>query len=182
MNQYFLKKDCKELHAFPHLIEFAFKKISAIQFDSFKKEVSAFLRFYYVLEGRFDWMIEGQHHILYPGDLAIILQAIKAKEADFTKEAPSRIDESNPYMIYRGWHRAFGYPDAAEWAIERIRREGDEIIHEWAFGTQKQIYKWNDRLDMNYVPYDHDLPVEMPLPPAEGPGPQEPIEPQQPME
>lgn len=73
MNQYFLKKDCKELHAFPHLMEFACKKVSAIQFDSFKKEVSAFLRFYYVLEGRFDWMIEGQHHILYPGDLAIIL-------------------------------------------------------------------------------------------------------------
>jgi hypothetical protein len=98
------------------------------------------------------------------GDLATILQAIKAKEADFTKEEPSRIDESNPYMIYRGWHRAFGYPDAAEWAIERIRREGDEVIHEWAFGTQKQIYKWNDRLGMNYVPYDHDLPIESPLP------------------
>ena len=73
MNQYFLKKECKELHAFPHVIEFAFKKVSAIQFDSFKKEVSGFLRFYYVIDGRFDWMIDGQLHILYPGDLAIIL-------------------------------------------------------------------------------------------------------------
>ena len=98
------------------------------------------------------------------GDLALILQAIKVKDADFAKEAPSRVDESNPYMIYRGWHGAFGYPDAEEWAIERIKREGDEIIHEWAFGTKKQMYKWNDRLEMNYVPFDHDLPMESPLP------------------
>ena len=73
MNQYFLKKECKELHAFPHIIEFALKKINTIQFDSLKKETSHFLRFYYVIDGRFDWMIDEQHHILYPGDLAIIL-------------------------------------------------------------------------------------------------------------
>ena len=83
-------------------------------------------------------------------------------------------------MVRGIYGRRCGGQVAAQQA--KIRREGDEIIHEWAFGTQKQIYKWNDRLDMNYVPYDHDLPVEMPLPPAEGPSPQEPIEPQQPME
>ncbi|MGZ3853042.1 MAG: AraC family transcriptional regulator [Flavisolibacter sp.] len=73
MNQYFLKKECKELHAFPHIIEFALKKINTIQFDSLKKETCEFFRFYYVIDGRFDWMIDSQHHILYPGDLAIIL-------------------------------------------------------------------------------------------------------------
>src|SRR5215213_5362331 len=73
MNQYFLKKECKELHAFPHIIEFALKKINTIQFDSLKKDCSRFLRFYYVVDGRFDWMIQDQHHILYPGDLAIVL-------------------------------------------------------------------------------------------------------------
>ncbi|MGZ5220949.1 MAG: AraC family transcriptional regulator, partial [Chitinophagaceae bacterium] len=73
MNHYFLKKECKELHAFPHIVEFAFKKISTIQFDSLKKETLPILRFYYVVDGRFDWMIEDHHHILYPGDLAIIL-------------------------------------------------------------------------------------------------------------
>lgn len=73
MNQYVLKKECKELHAFPHIIEFVLKKINTIQFDSLKKEIANFLRFYYVMDGRFDWMIEDQHHILYPGDLAIIL-------------------------------------------------------------------------------------------------------------
>jgi AraC-like DNA-binding protein len=73
MNQYFLKKECKELHAFPHITEFAFKKISTIQFDSLKKEASPLLRFYYVIDGRFNWMVGEQHHILYPGDLAVIL-------------------------------------------------------------------------------------------------------------
>lgn len=73
MNQYLLKKDCKELHAFPHIIEFGLKKIQTIQFDSLKKESSGFLRFYYVIDGRFDWIIDKQHHILYPGDLAVVL-------------------------------------------------------------------------------------------------------------
>jgi AraC-like DNA-binding protein len=73
MNQFLLKKECKELHVFPHIIEFALKKVSTIQFDSLKKEASAFLRFYYVVDGRFDWMIQDQHYILYPGDLAIVL-------------------------------------------------------------------------------------------------------------
>jgi AraC-like DNA-binding protein len=73
MNQYFLKRECKELHAFPHIVEFALKKISTIQFDSLKKERSEFLRFYQVIDGRFDWVIDDQHHILYPGDLAIVL-------------------------------------------------------------------------------------------------------------
>ena len=73
MNQYSLKKECKELHAFPHIIEFALKKINTIQFDSLKKEASEFIRFYYVIDGRFDWIIDDQHHILYPSDLAVIL-------------------------------------------------------------------------------------------------------------
>lgn len=73
MNQYFLKKECKELHAFPHIAEFVFKKISTIKFDSFIKEASPFLRFYYIIDGRFDWIIADQHYVLYPGDLAVVL-------------------------------------------------------------------------------------------------------------
>jgi len=73
MNEYFLKKECKEFHVFPHIIEFALKKNNSIQFDSFKKGISEFLRFYYVIDGRFDWIINSERHTLYPGDLAIIL-------------------------------------------------------------------------------------------------------------
>jgi AraC-like DNA-binding protein len=73
MNQFLLKNECKELHIFPHIIEFGLKKINTIQFDSLKKECSRFLRVYYVIDGRFDWMIQDQHYILYPGDVAVVL-------------------------------------------------------------------------------------------------------------
>lgn len=107
------------------------------------------------------------------GDLALILQAIKQQEADdITKSEPSRLDESNPYMVYRGWHSKWGIPDGREWAIQRVRREGDEIIHEWAYGNNRAIYPWKDRLTLEYIPYQY-APVEGELPdfnpPAEGP-------------
>jgi hypothetical protein len=111
----------------------------------------------------------GQVNILNKlGDIALILDAIKQKEADLTQLEPSRIDEANPYMVYRGWHKAFGDEQANEWAIQRITRKDDQIIYEWAFGTQRQIYKWWDRANFAYAPYDHNLPVEgaLPLPPA----------------
>jgi len=110
----------------------------------------------------------GQVNILNKlGDIALILDAIKQKEADLTQLEPSRIDEANPYMVYKGWHKAFGDEQANEWAIQRITRKDDQIIYEWAFGTQKQIYKWWDRANLAYAPYDHNLPVEaLPLPPA----------------
>lgn len=103
------------------------------------------------------------------GDIATILASIKERETDITQLEPSRVDESNPYTIYNGWHARFGVPDQNEWAIERITRVGDEIIHEWAFGHKKQIYKWIDRETLNYAPYDHELPVESPLPDSNPP-------------
>jgi len=73
MNQYFFKKGSIELDAFPHIVELVSKKINVIQFDSLKKQVSGFLSIYYVVDGRFDWMIDEKHYVLYPGDLAVIL-------------------------------------------------------------------------------------------------------------
>lgn len=73
MNQYCFKKGSIELDAFPHIVELASKKINVIQFDSLKKQVSGFLSFYYVVDGRFDWVIDEKHYVLYPGDLAVIL-------------------------------------------------------------------------------------------------------------
>jgi AraC-like DNA-binding protein len=84
MNVFLLKKESKELQLFSHIIEFAFKKSATIQFDSLKKETSKYLRLYYVVDGKFEWVIDGQHHILYPGDLAVILPGkIFGGEKDF---------------------------------------------------------------------------------------------------
>ncbi|MDO6432323.1 AraC family transcriptional regulator [Flavitalea sp. BT771] len=74
MNSYLLQQGrSKELELFPHIIEFGSKKIQTIQFNSFPVEKTAWLRAYYVLDGRYDWIIDGMSRILYPGDLALIL-------------------------------------------------------------------------------------------------------------
>jgi|GEM_PF-548735 len=104
------------------------------------------------------------------GLLTTVLAAMNLRQSDPTNAEPSRTDESNPNMIYRGWHARFGDPEQHEWAIERVRQVNDEIIHEWAFGTKKLTSQWSQRETFTYVPYDHDLPVESPLPPSEGPG------------
>ena len=57
MNQYSFKKECEELHAFSHIIEFASKKINTIQFDTLKKQSADYFRYYYVNDGRFYWVI-----------------------------------------------------------------------------------------------------------------------------
>lgn len=88
------------------------------------------------------------------GDLALILQGIRDKQKSLTEEVPSRTDESNPYMVYNGWHVQSGNVETAEWAIERVRRENDEVIHEWARGTKEAIYIWADRARLEYFPYN----------------------------
>ncbi|HEX5025773.1 MAG TPA: helix-turn-helix domain-containing protein [Agriterribacter sp.] len=74
MKQFHLQQNyCKELFFFPHIIEFAFKKNSTIHLNSFNDSATVHPRIFYITEGKFDWVIEGRHHMLYPGDLAIIL-------------------------------------------------------------------------------------------------------------
>jgi len=84
MNQYLLRMESKELQVFPYIIELAFKKITTIQFNSLKKEAKNFLRFYYVIDGKFEWIINNECHILFPGDLALVLpNQVFGGEKDF---------------------------------------------------------------------------------------------------
>ena len=62
-----------ELGPFPHIVEFGTKKNQTIHLNSFPIENAQCSKIYYVSEGRFDWTIDGVCHILYPGDLALIL-------------------------------------------------------------------------------------------------------------
>lgn len=84
MNLFLLEKESKESKLFPHISEFAFKKSSTIQFNSLKKEASKSLRFYYVVDGKFEWIIDEETFILYPGDIAVILPGkVFGGEKDF---------------------------------------------------------------------------------------------------
>ena len=74
MNQFLLRQDgSPELQNFSHIIEFALKRNHSIQLNSFTASHSDCIRFYYVLDGKFEWFIQQEHFILYPFDLAIIL-------------------------------------------------------------------------------------------------------------
>lgn len=84
MNIFLLEKESKEAQLFPHIIEFACKKNNTIHFNSLKQETSKLLRLYYVVDGKFEWIIDQQHYILYPGDLAVIMPGkIFGGEKDF---------------------------------------------------------------------------------------------------
>lgn len=62
-----------ELHLFPHIIELGAKKNQAIHLHSFPQSVSECIRIYYVNEGKFEWSINNESYILYPGDVSLIM-------------------------------------------------------------------------------------------------------------
>jgi hypothetical protein len=91
-----------------------------------------------------------------------VLNQLKSTEADLLKTEPSRIDESQPNTIYKGWHAGRGLPDNAEWAILKITRSADNILYEWAGGSVRQNQVWNNRLSLYYYPLDYIGPIAVP--------------------
>ena len=74
MNQFILQQgQAKELHVFPHILEFALKKINNTQLNSLNPTAAECVRMYFVHDGKFEWIINGNKFNLYPGDLAIVL-------------------------------------------------------------------------------------------------------------
>ena len=74
MNQFFLKQQHSEsLILFPHIAEFALKKNQTILLNSFKVNRSNVMRFYFIMEGKFEWLLDNQPYILYPGDTLLVL-------------------------------------------------------------------------------------------------------------
>ena len=78
MNQFSLQYgNSNELEYFPHVEEFVLKKNNTIQLDSFLSVISESLRIYYVIEGKFEWVIDQNQHVLYPGEVAVVLPGQK---------------------------------------------------------------------------------------------------------
>jgi AraC-like DNA-binding protein len=74
MSQFFLQQPVSpELHPFPHIVELACQKIQHIQFNSFARRPSPHLQVFFINEGKFEWSINGNAYILYPGDTAVVL-------------------------------------------------------------------------------------------------------------
>lgn len=66
-----------KLAPFPHILELAAKKNSAIQLQSFPEHITDCVCIYYINEGRFEWKLDEQLHILFPGDLMYVLPGQK---------------------------------------------------------------------------------------------------------
>ena len=62
-----------ELQLFPHIIELGAKKNQSIHLNSLPLSVSECIRIYFINEGKFEWNINSETHILYPGDVALIM-------------------------------------------------------------------------------------------------------------
>ncbi len=74
MNQFLLQQEISaELKIFPHILELGAKKMNSVQLNSLRTETSDSVRFYYILEGKHDWLIDGNTYQLFPGDVALIL-------------------------------------------------------------------------------------------------------------
>lgn len=58
---------------FPHILELGMKKNGAIQPNSFPTTVTAGLRIFHIIDGRFEWCINHQPYIFYPGDVALVM-------------------------------------------------------------------------------------------------------------
>lgn len=74
MNQFLLQQGIsRELERFPHIIEFALKRINTLQLDEFYHEAPDLIRVYYIIEGKFEWQVQDQNNTLYPGDVLLVL-------------------------------------------------------------------------------------------------------------
>lgn len=74
MNQFTLQQgNSRELELFPHIKEFALSKNTTVQLESFATKISDTLQIYYILDGKFEWLINQRHYTLYPGDVALVL-------------------------------------------------------------------------------------------------------------
>jgi len=66
---------------------------------------------------------------------------------------PVRVDESVPMVVYNGFAGTVGAATADPvWAIQRITRNGDMYIYEWANGNKQYTNSWDKRYNLNYLP------------------------------
>lgn len=69
----FRQGSSNELHLFPHITEFGLRKNSTIQLGSFSVARCENFQIYYIIDGKFDWMVNQRHQVLYPGDTVVVL-------------------------------------------------------------------------------------------------------------
>jgi mannose-6-phosphate isomerase-like protein (cupin superfamily) len=67
------QRSSRELRSLPQIAEFSLRRSNMIQLSSFEITSSRLFQVYFVIEGRFEWIIKGQQKKLYPGDTVVVL-------------------------------------------------------------------------------------------------------------
>lgn len=74
MGQFIIRQGISsELRDFMHIHEFSLVKNNVIRLNSFNDSSSEFLRFYYIIDGKFEWAINGENYTLFPTDFLFVL-------------------------------------------------------------------------------------------------------------
>lgn len=74
INQFSLIQGISEdLEMFPQIAEFSLRKITAIELGSFEFIREDNFQIWFVMGGKFDWTINGENFVLYPGSAVVIL-------------------------------------------------------------------------------------------------------------
>lgn len=77
MNQFVLQQvKSAELRLFPHILEVGIKKNGSILLNNFPSTITEGVRIYTIIEGKFEWRINQQHYVFYPGDVALIMPGV----------------------------------------------------------------------------------------------------------
>ncbi|MBX3164678.1 MAG: hypothetical protein KF900_09360 [Bacteroidetes bacterium] len=63
---------------------------------------------------------------------------------------PVIVDETNPYVIYKGFASPAARPDLEVFAIQKITNHDGIFTYEWADGNKNFDNVWNDRLVLDY--------------------------------
>ncbi len=70
---YFQKGQFPDIPSFQHISDFFKRKIQNVQPNSYPSRTNIGLSFFYVNEGKFEWILDGQIYLVFPGDLFIVL-------------------------------------------------------------------------------------------------------------
>lgn len=77
-NQFALRQgSSNELHLFPQISEFGLRKNSTIQLGSFSISQCENFSIYFILEGKFEWLVDQRPQVIYPGDTVVVLPGQK---------------------------------------------------------------------------------------------------------
>ncbi|HEX5169852.1 MAG TPA: AraC family transcriptional regulator, partial [Cyclobacteriaceae bacterium] len=123
----------KELELFPHVMEFALTKNSTIQLDSFVVSSANCFRVYCVIDGKFEWLINQQHHVLFPGNVALVLPG-------------QEIGGSKGYLD-------IGTVFSLHFVVEKLGIDGRMVLGKWSTLPE------NDRFTIGKILLLNNLPV-----------------------